>query len=94
MDEKLRSSAQGFEHRVAQCSRDGMNETELITIIERDGSTLNKVILSFFAIFGDLLELLILMPALVSLSAELTMITAVAIPLFVTQQLSTLEQVV
>ena len=80
--------------RVEQCERDGFNETELITVIEKDTNTLNKVILGFFGMYGNILELCILLPSLGFLSVELTMVTLVAIPTFIGLQLRQGQQMV
>jgi hypothetical protein len=72
---------------VDQSHRDSFNETELITVIEKDTSTLNKVILAVFDMFGNVIELGILLPSLAFLSVELTIVVLVAIPTFLWLQL-------
>ena len=73
--------------RVDQANRDTFNETELITVIEKDTSTLNKVILAVFGMLGNIIELAILLPSLSFLSVELSIIVIVAIPTFLWLQL-------
>lgn len=73
--------------KVDQSHRDSFNETELITVIEKDTSTLNKVILAVFDMFGNVIELGILLPSLAFLSVELTIVVLVAIPTFLWLQL-------
>ena len=57
--------------RVDQANRDTFNETELITVIEKDTSTLNKVILAVFGMLGNIIELAILLPSLSALGRAL-----------------------
>ena len=73
--------------RVEQIKRDGFNETELLTVIEKDANTLNAVILSNFDFLGALTELVVLLPILGAISLELTLLVIVAIPFFLLVQL-------
>ena len=80
--------------RVEQTSRDEFNETELITVIEKDAQTLNKVILANFDMLESILKLIILVPSLAFLSGELTILVVTAIPIFVAIQLRQGVQIV
>ena len=66
---------------------DGCNESEIMTMLEKDVNALNDVIASWFDLVSSSLELLILIPFLFLLSLELSLFVILVIPPFIVLQL-------
>ena len=73
--------------RLPQTSLDGLNETQIISMLDKDVNALNAVISSYFELMASFLGLCVLVPVLYILSPELVCIVLLSIPVFVYNQL-------